>query len=197
MTSIYDVKIKSWDDQEDFLAKYRGKVTMITNTTAACGNAPQFGILEDLYQKYKDQGFEVVGIPTNQFCGPKVTYGEWEEDGIKSAADSRDHAHTVYGATFDFAELVVAKAGEPWDKKIPEGGSPHELFDELTSQDGTGALMYGNFEKWLVGRDGKVIKRYTNGTLLDFARENGQEEFPTAEESYAQISSDIEKALAL
>lgn len=196
MTSVYDVKINSWDDQEDFLAKYKGKVTLITNTTAACGNAPQFAILEDLYQKYKDQGFEVVGIPTNQFCGPKVTYGEWESEGISCAQDSRDHAHTVYGATFDFAELVVAKAGAPWDGKIPEGSVPHPLFEELTNQDGTNALMYGNFEKWLVDRDGKVLKRYTNGTLLDFAHDAGQEDFPTAEEAYNIISSDIEKALA-
>lgn len=193
MSSIYDIPIKSWDEStETFLDKYKGKVTLIVNTTGDCGNAPQFGILEQIYQAYKDQGFEVVGIPTNQFCGPSITYGEHEE-GIACAAVSRDHGMEKYGTTFDFSELVVAKAGAPWDKKVPEGQGPHPLFERLV--DDSGALMYGNFEKWLVSRDGKMIKRYANGTLLDFAYDNGAGLAPAAE-TYELITGDIEKALA-
>lgn len=189
--SIYDIPIKSWDGQENFLEKYKGKVTLIVNTTGACGNAPQFGILEEIYQSYKDKGFEIIAVPTNQFCGPKVTYGD-HEGGIASAEVSRDHGKDVYGATYDFSEMVVAKPGAPWDKKIPEGEAPHDLFERLVSD--SNALMYGNFEKWLVGRDGKFIKRYANGTLLDFAFDNNAGIGPAAEE-YETLTKDIEAAL--
>lgn len=190
--SIYDIPIKSWDGEENFLEKYKGKVTLITNTTGACGNAPQFGILEEIYQKYRDLGFEIIAVPTNQFCGPNVTYGD-HEGGIASAEVSRDHGQDVYGATYDFAEMVVAKPGAPWDKKIPEGEAPHELFERLVDE--SGALMYGNFEKWLISRDGKLLKRYANGTLLDFAHDN-EAGLGTAEETYNLITKDIEAALA-
>ena len=77
--SIYDVKIKSWDGSDkDFLNKYKGKVTLFINVTGDCGNAPQYGIIESIYRKYKDKGFEVVAIPTNEYCGSGITYGEFE-----------------------------------------------------------------------------------------------------------------------
>lgn len=188
--SIYDIKIKSWDGKEDFLGQFKGKVSLLINTTADCGNAPQFGIIEKLYQEYRDRGFEVIAIPTNQYCGPKVTYGKWET-GIASGADSKIFAEEEYGATYGFSEMVVSKPGPGAPKGLLDGEVPHELFEELVSQS-EGNLMFGNFEKFLLNRDGMVVKRYTNGSLLDYAIESG---VPPADEAYKVIAEDIEAAL--
>lgn len=189
--SIYDFKIKSWDGQEDFMAQFKGKVVLLTNTTADCGNAPQFGILEEIYQDYKDQGFEVVAIPTNQYCGKGVTYGSWE-DGIKTAEDSKKYAEDTYNVTYNFSEILVSKPGPGAPKGLREGEVPHEMFEELVSQT-QDTLMYGNFEKYLINRDGFVVRRYPNGSLLDYAVKNG---IPDAKSENARIRKDIEEALA-
>jgi glutathione peroxidase len=189
--SIYDFKIQSWDGQDDFLGNYKGKVSLLINTTAACGNAPQFKIIEEIYQKYKDQGFEVIAIPTNQYCGAKVTYGEWE-DGIKTAFDSKNHGETVYGTTYNFSEILVSKPGPGAPKGLKEGEVPHELFEEIVAQTDD-ILMYGNFEKYLIDRDGFIIRKYPNGSLLDYAVEAG---VPDAKSEYERICADIEAALA-
>lgn len=189
--SIYDFKIKSWDGKEDFLADYKGKVSLVINTTAACGNAPQFKVIEEIYQTYKDQGFEVIAIPTNQYCGKNVTYGDWE-DGIKTAADSKEHGERRYGTTYNFSEILVSKPGPGAPKGLREGEVPHELFEELVEQT-DGVLMFGNFEKFLIDRDGFVVKRYPNGSLLDFATESG---VPDSKSEYARICKDIEDTFA-
>lgn len=188
--SIYDINVKSWDGQEDFLAQFKGKVSLLINTTADCGNAPQFAIIEKLYQEYKDRGFEVIAVPTNQYCGPKVTYGKWEV-GISSAEDSKNFAEEEYGTTYPFSELLVSKPGPGAPKGLAEGEVPHELFEELVGQTQDN-LMFGNFEKFLINRDGLVVKRYPNGSLLDYAIENG---VPASDEAYKIISEDIEAAL--
>lgn len=189
--SIYDIPVKSWDGQDDFLSQFKGKVSLLINTTADCGNAPQFAIIEKLYQTYKDQGFEVIAVPTNQYCGPKVTYGKWE-DGITSAEDSKSYAEENYGTTYGFSEILVSKPGPGAPKGLKEGEIPHELFEELVAQSHNN-LMFGNFEKFLINRDGIVVKRYPNGSLLDYAIDSG---VPPADEAYKIISEDIESALA-
>lgn len=189
--SIYDFKIKSADGQEDFLGKYKDKVVLLTNTTADCGNAPQFGILEDIYKTYKDQGFEVVAIPTNQYCGKGVTYGVWE-DGIANGMESKTYAQETYGVTYDFSEIIVSKPGPGAPKGLREGEVPHELFEEIIEQT-HGDLMFGNFEKFLINREGVIVRRYPNGSLLDYAQKAG---IPDAKSEYARVCKDIEEALA-
>lgn len=188
--SIYDFKIKSWDGKENFLDQFKGKVVLLTNTTADCGNAPQFGVLEEIYKEYKDQGFEVVAIPTNQYCGKGVTYGEWE-NGIVTAEDSKKYAEDTYGVTYQFSEILVSKPGEGAPRGLAEGETPHEMFEELVEQT-QGTLMYGNFEKYLINRDGYVVKRYPNGSLLDYAIKNG---IPDSKTEKARIRKDIQDAL--
>ena len=193
--SIYDIKISSWDGSEsDVLADYKGKVTLIINTTSDCGNAPQFGIIEQVYNEYKDQGFEVLAVPTNEYCGNGVTYGKWADNGITTAEESRSYAMEQYDVSYKFTELVNSNPGEGWYKQLPEGEVPHELFDTLSKLSGT--FMFGNFEKYLVDRDGNLIKRYPNGTLLDYAKDNGATGIGSAEEELAILKADIEKALA-
>lgn len=188
--SIYTIPVKSWDGKENFLEQFAGKVSLIINTTADCGNAPQFGIIEKLYQTYKDEGFEVIAIPTNQYCGKNVTYGEWE-DGIKSAEDSKVFAEEQYQTTYQFSEMLVSKPGEGAPKGLMDGEVPHELFEELVGQT-QGNLMFGNFEKFLIDRNGLVIRRYPNGSLLDYAVNDG---VPPSEAAYEIISTDIKNAL--
>lgn len=191
--SIYDIKISSWDDStDDLLSEYRGKVTLITNVTGDCGNAPQFRIIEEIYNKYKDQGFEVLAIPTNQYCGNGITYGEFA-DGINGAGHARKYAIDSYDVTYKFSELVNSKPGEGWFKQLPEGEVAHEIFAKLSELSGTD--MFGNFEKYLVDKDGNLVGRYANGMLLDYAYDNENESVASAVESRKQIENDIELAL--
>lgn len=191
--SIYDIKLDSWDgSSQDLLANLKGKVTLIINVTTDCGNAPQFGIIQDLYEKYQDQGFEVIAIPTNEYCGGGITYGKWK-DGIESAEEAYTYAKGNYGATYKFTELVNSKPGEGWFKQLPEGEKPHEIFatlSEITNTD-----MFGNFEKYLIDRNGEVVGRYANGALLDYAMINSEGGIKSSGEELARIERDIQLAL--
>jgi len=204
--SIYDIPLKSWDGQENMLDNYKGKVTMFINVTADCGNAPQFGVIETLYRKYKDQGFEVLAVPTNDYCGPGVTYQEYE-CGITSPQEARNYAKELYDVTYDFSEMVVSMAGEPlsdevmaekypgrkesFPRKLADGEQVHDLYKSM-AQD---MPMFGNFEKFLVDKNGNVAVRYANSTLLDYANNHG-EKTSTSEEDYNNISNAIEELLA-
>lgn len=188
MKSVYDIELNSWDDKPGFLQQYRGKVTLITNTTVGCGNANQLEPLQRIHEMYQDKDFAVVAIPTNDYCGPGITYGEWK-DGITCGADSRNYGVKEYGVTFQYAEMVSSMRGD--NLMNSEGkvfGEPHELYKELSRQaneinilsesdekknykspylnlTGTGVKMFGNFEKYLVDRDGYLIKHFTCSIL--------------------------------
>jgi glutathione peroxidase len=205
--SIYDIPLKSWDSQEGFLSKYKGKVSLLVNVTADCGNAPQYESLEELYNKYKDQGFEIIAVPTNDFCGPGITYNEYEEDGISCGLDARDYAINKYNVTYDFSEMVVSTPHDVWREKRNNYGESHELFVLLREL--TGQNMGGNFEKFLIDRDGKFVKRFQNSLLLEFYKNNLESgtaseieydddttiEPLTKQEAYDLICSEIEKLL--
>lgn len=205
-TSVYDIPLKSWDGKDNFLDQYRGKVCLVINVTADCGNAPQFGIIESIYSKYKSQGFEVIAIPTNDYCGPGITYGKWEP-GISSAEDARVYAKDVYDVSYEFAELVTSKPGAPWSDKLKPGQTPHPLYEKLVAET-NGQGMYGNFEKFLIDRNGKVVANFSNYTLLDYAYTNMINNVPpiggkpheivpmTSREAYDAICLAIEEALA-
>lgn len=194
-TTVYDVDLKTWDGQDNFLEKYKGKVTLFINVTGYCGNAPQFGIIEEIYQMYKDQGFEVVAIPTNDYCGPGITYGRYQ-DGIANAADAREYGQKVFDVTYDFSELVVSKFGLfDWGKKQDPNRIPHEIYEKLTEST-SHRLMFGNFEKFLVDQNGRVAQRYANGTLLDYAYLNKVPDVNHPDVDFKTLCDDIEKLLA-
>jgi glutathione peroxidase len=166
--SVYDIPIKSVDGEDNFLAQYRGRVTLFINTTGNCGNAPQFGIIEQLYQDYKDRGFQVVAVPTNDYCGAKITYGEYE-NGIENGKVSEEYARREWNVTYPFTELVVSRedrGDENTGRKI------HQIYDFL-NPDGENAPINGNFEKFVVNKYGKRIARLANGLLLNYAHESG------------------------
>ena len=174
--SIYDIPLKGVDGERNILSKNKGKVTLITNVTGQCGNAPQFGIIEHLYQEYKNRGLEVVAVPTNDFCGPKITYGIYE-CGITDGKMAEDYARSEWNVTFPFSELLVSIPDR--EGANPEK-TPHELYMQL-NPDQEEAPMYGNFEKFVVDKYGRVALRLPNFVLLDFAYEGGLCDSPETE----------------
>jgi glutathione peroxidase len=139
--SIYDFEAVSIDGKPAHLSTQRGKVLLIVNTASACGFTPQFAGLEALWQRYKDQGLAVVGFPTNQF-------GQQDPG---SNAEIADFCQRNYGVSFPM-----------FDKIDVNGENAHPLYQWLRTEKGgiLGDAIKWNFTKFLVGRDGQVIKRY-------------------------------------
>lgn len=145
MTDIYQFDAELLDGKNKAFADYQGKVLLIVNTASKCGFTPQFAGLEKLYDKYKDQGFEVLGFPCNQFGGQDP--GSSEEIGA--------FCQKNYGVNFPMFAKV--------DVKGPEA---HILFRYLTNNS-KGILGNGikwNFTKFLIGKDGKVLNRFAPTT---------------------------------
>ncbi|MGC4018220.1 MAG: glutathione peroxidase [Muricomes sp.] len=139
--SLYDITVKTMDNKDISLNEYKGKVLLIVNTATGCGFTPQYEGLQNLYEKYKDQGFEILDFPCNQFAGQAP--GAIEE--INSFCTLR------YGTTFPrFAKINVNGADE----------SP--LYTFLKKQKGglMGEKIKWNFTKFLADREGNVIGRY-------------------------------------
>ena len=140
--TIYDFEALSIDGKPASLATQRGKVILVVNTASACGFTPQFGGLEQLWQEYRDRGLVVVGFPSNEFGGQDP--GSNEEIG--------SFCQLNYGVSFPMMAKVEVN-----------GSQAHPLWQWLTSEArgilGTQAVKW-NFTKFLVGRDGRVIKRY-------------------------------------
>ena len=141
-TSVYDFEALSIDGKPAHLSTQRGKVLLIVNTASECGFTPQFDGLESLWEKYRDQGLSVIGFPSNEFGG--------QDPGSNEQIAS--FCTVNYGVSFPMMSKVQVK-----------GASAHPLWKWLSSEApgilGSQAIKW-NFTKFLVGRDGKVIKRY-------------------------------------
>jgi glutathione peroxidase len=139
---IYGQTMKSLDGKPVDLAKYRGKVLLIVNTASECGATPQYEPLQGLHEKYADKGLAVLGFPCNQFGA--------QEPG--TSQEITQFCQDNYGVSFDMFEKVDVN-----------GGQAAPLYAYLTSEkagvDDTGKVRW-NFEKFLVGKDGRVIKRF-------------------------------------
>ena len=140
--TVYDFSARTIDGQERPLAEYRGQVLLIVNVASECGFTPHYTGLEALQRKHAAQGFAVLGFPCNQFGGQEPG----DEAQIKRFCETR------FGVTFPlFAKIEV------------NGPNTHPLYAFLKSAEpgllGTEGIKW-NFTKFLVGRDGKVIKRY-------------------------------------
>jgi glutathione peroxidase len=140
--TLYDFESTSIDGQRAELGALRGKVVLIVNTASACGFTPQFGGLEALWQKYRDQGLVVVGYPSNEFGGQDP--GSNEEIGA--------FCQRNYGVSFPMMEKIQVN-----------GAGAHPLYRWLAAEApgllGSKTIKW-NFTKFLVGRDGRVIRRY-------------------------------------
>ena len=160
MTTVYDFEAQQIDGKSVALNQYRGQVMLIVNTASACGFTPQFAGLEELHQSYGQRGLVVLGFPCNQF-------------GAQDSGSNDEIAafcQTNYGVSFPMMAKIDVN-----------GAQAHSLYQWLTAEApgllGTKSIKW-NFTKFLVGKDGTVLKRYA----------------PT--DTPASLAGDIEAALA-
>lgn len=140
--AITPAPISALDGSPLDLKQFDGKATLIVNVASKCGLTPQYAGLEELYKRYKDRGFSVLGVPCNQFAG--------QEPG--SPEEIATFCSTTYGVTFPLTEKVDVN-----------GPDRHPLYAELTqTADGQGEAgdVKWNFEKFLVSPDGEVVARF-------------------------------------
>jgi len=178
---IEQISVKNVDGNPSNLGEYAGKVRLVVNVASKCGLTPQYEALEALYRKYREQGFEVLAFPANEFGG--------QEPGTE--AEIKDFCTTSFDVTFPLFSKIVVK-----------GEGQHPLYAELTRQQpeasglpgsdfkekliGYGVKLGGpadilwNFEKFLVDRQGTVVARFA----------------PDVPPSDPSISAAIEQALA-
>jgi glutathione peroxidase len=141
---FFDFDVTSIDGSANLLGALRGQVVLAVNVASRCGYTPQYTGLEDLYRGLKAEGFTVVGLPCNQFGA--------QEPG--SEQDIMKFCSTTYNVTFPMSAKVDVN-----------GAGRHPLYAWLTSPaNGFPGDIGWNFEKFLVGRDGRLLKRYPSGT---------------------------------
>ena len=147
LKNIYDFKVPGLDGKTINFKSYKGKKIMIVNTASKCGNTPQYSDLEKLYEKYKDK-LVVVGFPANNFGAQEP--GTNEE--IKTFCTRK------YNVTFPMYSKISVK-----------GTDQAPLYGYLTKETGAGISgdIKWNFNKFLVGRDGKIIKRFESAAKPD------------------------------
>ncbi|MCW7540047.1 glutathione peroxidase [Aquabacterium sp. A7-Y] len=142
MSSVYDFEATSIDGQPVPLSAYQGKVLLIVNTASKCGFTPQFSGLEELWTHYGARGLVVLGFPCNQFGA--------QDPG--SEAEIASFCSANYGVSFPMMGKVEVN-----------GAQAHPLYQWLTTEApgllGTRSIKW-NFTKFLVGRDGRVLRRY-------------------------------------
>lgn len=139
--SFYDFTMKNINGKDVSMDEYKGKVVLVVNTASKCGFTPQFKELEELYNKYKDQGFEILGFPCNQFA--KQDAGNNQQ--------INEFCKLNYGVTFTMFEKIFVN-----------GEATTPLYKYLKSQ-AKGFLVREikwNFTKFLIDSNGNVIKRY-------------------------------------
>ena len=145
--SIHEIELHLLNGEPGKLADFEGKVVLAVNVASKCGFTPQYAGLQRLYDTYHDRGFTVLGFPTNQFMG--------QEPG--TAKQIEEFCSLNYGVTFPlYAKLDV------------KGGKQHPLYAILTEAEDDGGKagnVKWNFEKFLIGKDGRVVRRFRSRTV--------------------------------
>ncbi|HEY2640567.1 MAG TPA: glutathione peroxidase [Streptosporangiaceae bacterium] len=147
--TVRDIPVNTLAGQPSSLNDQDGKTLLVVNVASQCGLTPQYTGLEELHERFADRGFSVVGFPCNQF-------GEQEPG---SAEEIATFCSTTYGVTFPMFEKIEVN-----------GPGRHPIYDELTAvadADGQAGDIQWNFEKFLVGSDGKVLARVRPMTAPD------------------------------
>jgi glutathione peroxidase len=145
--SIHEIELPRLDGKPARLSAYAGKVVLAVNVASRCGFTPQYAGLQALHDRYSERGFSVLGFPCNQFFN--------QEPG--SAEQIQEFCSLNYGVTFPlFAKLDV------------KGARQHPLYAILSASaddSGKAGNVSWNFEKFLVGRDGRVVRRFRSKTV--------------------------------
>lgn len=148
--SSYDFSFKTLSGQQPLpLSQYKGKVLLIVNTASQCGLTKQYAGLEKLYEKYKDRGLVIVGIPSNDFGG--------QEPG--SNQDIANFCQVNYSVSFPMAA-----------KEIVSGEHAHPFYKWAKKTLGFGTAPKWNFHKYLIDRNGKLVDYYNSTTSPDATR---------------------------
>lgn len=132
--SAYDFEFQSIDGARLPMAEFRGKAVLLVNTASQCGYTPQYEGLQALWEKYRDRGLVVLGVPSNDFGG--------QEPG--TSAEIKDFCETSFSVDFPLTE-----------KQVVIGGKAHPLYKWLAGELGEGAMPRWNFHKFLLGPDGE------------------------------------------
>jgi glutathione peroxidase len=140
LAPVYSIKMKSLEGKPFSLADYKGNVVLLVNVASQCGFTPQYKGLQALQDKYKGNGFTVVGVPCNDFGA--------QEPG--TSEEIRKFCTEKYNVTFPLTEKVHVK-----------GAEQHPLYARLTGKDSEypGDIKW-NFGKFVIGRDGKILNRF-------------------------------------
>lgn len=144
--TLYEIPVKTIEGTETTLQAYKGKVLLIVNTASKCGYTPQYETLEKVYEKYRAQGFEVLGFPSNDFGG--------QEPG--TSADIRYFCKGTYHVQFPL-----------FDKGSVSGETTQPIYRYLLAHASDSSPIKWNFEKFLIGRDGSVLKRFRSPVKPD------------------------------
>ena len=155
--SVYDFSIKNINNEDVSLAKYKGKVLLIVNTATKCGFTPQYEGLENLYEKYKDKGLEIIDIPCNQFMsqapGSNKEIAEFCKLNYNTAFETFAKANVNGEDAIDLYKYL--KKVKPFDQVPGEEDQKPKLLKKLT-----GSKIKWNFTKFLVDKNGEVYGRY-------------------------------------
>ena len=163
--SLYDYSINRLDGTALNLGDLAGQTVLLVNVASKCGLTPQYTGLEELQKTYGDQGFTVLGVPCNQFLG--------QEPG--TADEIQEFCSTTYGVTFPLTEKVDVNG----DDRHPLYAELSAIVDDADGESYSGDIRW-NFEKFLIGANGDVIRRYN----------------PRVEPNDPQLIADITAALA-
>jgi glutathione peroxidase len=156
MPTAHEFSAKTITGQDKKLSDYKGQVLLVVNVASECGLTPQYKGLEALHKKYRERGLRVLGFPANEFGA--------QEPG--SNTEIKSFCEKNYGVSFDMFGKVVVK-----------GDGIHPLFAWLTKE--TGGDIKWNFGKFLVGKNGEIVKRFE----------------PKVEPESAEVTQAIESAL--
>jgi glutathione peroxidase len=136
--NVSDIKVKTMDGVIKSLSDYNGKVLLIVNVASYCGNTPQYEGLENIYEKYKNKGFEILAFPCNDF-------GQQEPGTVE---EIKNFCATNYHVTFTL-----------FDKVLVLGDSKCPLYAKLTQAEPAGEISW-NFEKFIIDKKGNVVGRF-------------------------------------
>lgn len=142
-TKLYDFTLDDIDGKPVSLGQFQGKVLLLVNTASFCGNTPQYGGLQTLYDRYREQGLEILAFPANNFGR--------QEPG--TSEEIKTFCYTKYSLTFPLFHKISVK-----------GSDKHPLYHYLTEQSPFPGEVEWNFQKYLVDRSGQVVARYAPRT---------------------------------
>jgi glutathione peroxidase len=159
--SLYDFSLKRIDGSKTTIGDYKGRVLLLVNVASKCGLTPQYEALEKIYERFHEKGFEVLGFPANEFGGQEPgTNAEIQEFctlnfGVKFPMFDKivvkgEGQHPLYKFLTDTKPQATVKPGTSFEEKLKKHGIVREKKNDIL----------WNFEKFLVGRDGKIVERF-------------------------------------